>query len=82
MFNVGISEPRQTPLSLKRQLLDHFDAPHSARQPRQDCGLVTEASSDLEHAVCRLRGEEVGHHRHDERLRDCLVEADWQGASW
>ena len=76
--DVGAPEPRQTPLSLKRQLLDHFDAPYPTRQPRQDRSLVAEAGADLEHAVCRLRGEEVGHHRHDERLRDRLVEADRQ----
>ena len=79
MSTLAIPEPRQARLGLERQLLDHLDAPHPARQPRQDRRLVAEAGADLEHAVGGQRGQEVGHHRHDERLRDRLVEADRQG---
>ena len=58
-------EPLHCPL---RELVDDFDAVHSASQLGEHRRLIAEASADLENYVVRLELEHVRHHRDHERL--------------
>ena len=39
--------------------------------------LITEAGADFENHVVRLEFKQIGHHRNHHRLRDRLIETDW-----
>src|SRR6266550_7954638 len=58
------------------ELVDDFDTEHPASQLGEHCGLVAEASADLEDNVVRLELEQVRHHRNHQRLRDRLIETN------
>jgi hypothetical protein len=60
-----------------RELIDDFDAVHPPGQLSEHCSLIAEAGADFEDYVVRLELEEIRHHRNHHRLRDRLIEADW-----
>ena len=76
-LDVGIAfsfEPLHCPLC---ELVDDFDGVHLARQLGEHCGLIAEASANLEDHVVRFELEQVRHYRNHERLRDRLIKTDW-----
>src|SRR5215472_9460565 len=60
------------------QLFDDLDAVDLARQLGQHGSLIAQAGADLENDVVALDVEQIRHQRHDEWLRDGLVESDRQ----
>ncbi len=68
----------QRPFALCRKRLDDLDGKDVRCQLRQDRGLVARAGADLEHLRLRRQLQQLGHQRHDVRLRDRLAVADGQ----
>ena len=65
-------------LRLARQLRDALDGKDLRAETCEHGGLITGASPDLQHAAPRIKFEQLGHPRDDERLRDGLIGGYWQ----
>ena len=67
--DVRVSKPPQADLpGPGGELLDNLHAPHPGRKLGQDGRLIAQAGADLEHRLVRLRGQKIGHERHNEGL--------------
>ena len=77
-LHVRVAEPRQRRRRLASETVDDLDAVDLVGDLRQHRRLVAAAGSDLEHLGTGRQLEQIGHQRHDVRLRDGLPFADRQ----
>src|SRR5215471_430096 len=61
-----------------REFGNPLDAAHARGQTGEDGGLVAAARPDLQHLLAPRETQQLGHARHDERLRDRLRVTDGQ----
>src|ERR1700682_1891478 len=77
--DVCITKPLQARRRRKCQLGSSLHAKHFSGQAREDRGLITATSADLEDAITRLYTQCYCHRSDDVWLRNSLAVADGQG---
>jgi len=74
--DVVVAQLTQDRLRAPGQALDVLDGVHLGDKLSEDCGLVSRAGADLEHAIGGLGLEHLGHAGHDVWLGDGLALAN------
>src|SRR3974390_123879 len=67
-LNVRAALLTKPTLCLSPKLFDDLDAVHLASELCQDCGMVAQSSSDLEHGIVGADIEQIRHQADDEWL--------------
>ena len=77
--DVFVAKFLQDGLRLLSERFHDFDRIDFGDEAAEHGCLIAAASADLQDAIGRLRIERFGHERNDERRRDRLLLADWEG---